>query len=190
MTRETQVLILVGLLTGLGACSADTTPTAGEPMQADAQKDADADAGDDFVRTPARPGTIFNVDYRIVGTPVVGSPVSIDLEIESSAGDDPVEIGYQVPDPSALAMEEAQPTTLTRTPAAGERRIRERVTVIPQREGRLYINVRASRSGGDGSNSTMISIPIHVGDVDTSLQEHGQLETDEQGETTRVLEGN
>jgi hypothetical protein len=35
----------------------------------------------------------------------------------------------------------------------------------------------------------MISIPIHVGDVDTSLQEHGQFETDDNGETTRVLDG-
>jgi hypothetical protein len=190
MTRQTQLLILATLLVGLGACHTETAPAPAASPEAAAQKDAVDSGEDDFVRTPARPGTVFNVDYRIIGTPIVGSPVSIDLEIESSAGDEPVEIGYQVPDPSALAMDEAQPRTLTRRPPAGERRIRERVTVVPQREGRLYVNVRASRSGGDGSNSTMISIPIHVGDVDTSLQEHGQLETDEDGETTRVLDGN
>ena len=33
----------------------------------------------------------------------------------------------------------------------------------------------------------MVSIPIHVGEVDTSLQEHGELETNDEGETTRVL---
>lgn len=189
MTRQMQFLILSVLVIGLGACNSEAPPSAAAPVDAGAQKDSAAEEGQ-FVRTPARPGTIFDVDYRIIGTPIVGSPVSIDLEIESSAGNEPVEIGYQVPDPSALAMDEAQPRTLTRTPAAGERRIRERVTVVPQREGRLYINVRASRSGGDGSNSTMISIPIHVGDVDTSLQEHGRLETDEQGDSTRVLDGN
>ena len=84
--------------------------SAGRPP-ADAEQDvvASKEAGveDDFVRTPARPGTMFKVDYRIVGTPVVGSPVSIDLEIDSTLGDEPVEIGYQIPDPSALAMDEA-----------------------------------------------------------------------------------
>jgi hypothetical protein len=190
MTRQTQLLTIAFLLIGLGACDTGTAPAVEEQADAAAQKDA-ADGGEEgFVRTPARPGTVFNVNYRIIGTPVVGSPVSVDLEIESSAGNEPVEIGYQIPDPSALSMDETQPTTLTRTPPAGERRIRERVTVVPQREGRLYINVRASRSGGDGSNSTMISIPIHVGDVDTSLQEHGRLETDAVGETTRVLDSN
>ena len=84
-------------------------------------------------------------------------------------------------------MEENQPRVLTRAPQAGERLIRERVTVVPQREGRLFINVRATRAGGDGSQTTVISIPIHVGSVDTGLVEHGELQTNEDGETTRVL---
>lgn len=185
MTRTIEFSFLVILALGLAACGGDRAPAADAPQQATAEKGAAGE--DDFVRTPARPGTMFKVDYRIVGTPVVGSPVSIDLEIDSTLGDEPVEIGYQIPDPSALAVDEAQPRTLTRAPLAGERRIRERVTVTPQREGRLFINVRTSRSNDDGSASTMISIPIHVGNVDTSLQEHGQLETDDEGETTRVL---
>lgn len=185
MTRKTQVFLLALLIFGLAACGGETPQSAETGQDAAVAKEADGD----MVRVPARPGTMFNVDYQIIGTPVVGSPVSIDLEIQSSVGNESVEIGYQVPDPSALAMDEAQPRTLTRSPSVGERSIRERITVVPQREGRLYINVRASRSGGDGSNSTMISIPIHVGDVDTSLQEHGQLETDEEGESTRVLDG-
>jgi predicted small lipoprotein YifL len=180
--------ILVFALAGLAACGGDAPPPADAAQDVAAAKEGGVEG--DFVRTPARPGTMFKVDYRIVGTPVVGSPVSIDLEIDSTLGDEPVEIGYQIPDPSALAMDEAQPRTLTRAPLAGERRIRERVTVIPQREGRLFINVRTSRSDDDGSASTMISIPIHVGNVDTSLQEHGRLETDAEGETTRVLTSN
>ena len=188
MAMNTRVSLLLLALLGLSACGADTSPPA--ETKADAEVQKEADAGDNFVRTPARPGTLFKVDYRIVGTPVVGSPVSIDLEIASTLGDEPLEIGFQIPDPSALMMDEAQPRTLTREPQAGERLIRERITVIPQREGRLFINVRASRSDDDGTASTMISIPIHVGNVDTSLQEHGRLETDDEGETTRVLTSN
>ena len=188
MTRKIGLSLLTVLVLGLSACGSDSaTPPAAEQQAAEEKS---ATSNDEFVRTPARPGTLFKVDYRIVGTPVVGSPVSIDLEIDSTLGDEPIEIGYQVPDPSVLAMDEAQPRTLTRAPLAGERRIRERVTVIPQREGRLFINVRASRSDDDGSASTMISTPIHVGNVDTTLQEHGQLETDAEGETTRVLNSN
>jgi hypothetical protein len=185
MTRQIELLFFTALVLGLTACGGDNaTPPA---AQQQAVEEEGAAAANDFVRTPARPGTLFKVDYRIIGTPVVGSPVSIDLEIESTLGDEPVEIGYQIPDPSALAMDEAQPRTLTRAPLAGERRIRERVTVIPQREGRLFINVRTSRSDDDGSASTMISIPIHVGNVDTSLRERGELETDAEGEATRIL---
>ena len=159
MMMKTFVLLLALALIGLSACGGDSTA----PSETDAAVEKEAASNDDFVRTPARPGTLFKVDYRIVGTPVVGSPVAIDLEINSTLGDEPIEIGYQIPDPSALAMDEAQPRTLTRAPQAGERLIRERITVIPQREGRLFINVRTTRSNDDGSASTMISIPIHVG---------------------------
>ena len=173
------------VLAGLVACKEQAAPPADVQEDVAVQKQADADDG--FVRTPARPGTMFKVDYRIVGTPVVGSPVAIDLDIRSTLGDEPIEVGYKVPDSSALAIDEAQPRRLIRAPLAGESSIRERVTVIPQREGRLFINVSASRSSDDSSATTMISIPIHVGNVDTSLQEHGRLETDAEGETTRVL---
>jgi hypothetical protein len=185
MTRTNRLTLLLALAVGLSACGDDSTTSTEPRDEAAAQKTASDQDG--FVRTPARPGTLFDVDYRIIGTPIVGSPVSIDLEIRSALGDEAIDIGYYIPDPSALAMDEAQLRNLTRAPQAGEASIRERVTVIPQREGRLYVNVRASRGGSDGSMSTMISIPIHVGNVDTSLQEHGELETNEEGETTRVL---
>lgn len=181
MTRRIRVLFLVLAALGLAACGDDTSESAADVA---AEKDAVAESA---ARTPGTPGTMFDVNYRIVGTPIVGSPVSIDLEIGSALGDESIEVAYQIPDPSAMIMDDAQPRTLTRRPLAGERLIRERVTVVPQREGRVFINIRATRAAGDGSNSTMISIPIHVGDVDTSLIEQGELETNDEGETTRVL---
>lgn len=184
MTRSMRVsfLALTALTAlGLAACGADTKAP---PADVAAAKDATAESA---ALTPGSPGMMFDVTYRIVGTPIVGSPVSIDLEIGSPLGDETVEVAYQIPDPSAMFMDDTQPRSLMRQPLAGERVIRERVTVVPQREGRVFINIRASRAAGDGSNSTMISIPIHVGDVDTSLVEQGELETNDEGETTRVL---
>ena len=182
MRRQNRLFLAVLAAAGLGACGG--AQDAAETVSA-------ADKGDVHGSTaalsPARPGEMFEVNYQIIGTPIVSSPVSIDLEILSAFVGDPVNISYHVPDRTSLTLDESQPDRLTRTPQAGEPLMRERVTVIPQREGRLYINVRAARELGGGSHSTMISIPIHVGDVDTSLQEHGVLETNEDGETTRVL---
>ncbi|MBT8081097.1 MAG: hypothetical protein KJP08_04930 [Gammaproteobacteria bacterium] len=182
MKRQNRTLVLVLAVAGLAACGGaeDTVEAVTGVEKSDARDSATP-------LTPARPGEMFAVDYSIIGTPIVGSPVSIELRIQSAYGGEPVSISYQVPDQSSLMLDESQPPVLTRTPLADEPVMRERVTVIPQREGRLYINVRAARELGDGSQSTMISIPIHVGDVDTSLQEHGVLETNEDGETTRVL---
>jgi hypothetical protein len=182
MRRQNRLLLTVLAAVGLSACGGadDAAETVTAAEKGDVRESAAS-------QTPASPGTMFEVNYRIIGTPIVGSPVAIDLEVRSAFGSDPVNISFQVPDRTALTLDESQPDTLTRTPRAGEPLMRERVTVIPQREGRLYINVRAARELDGGSQSTMISIPIHVGDVDTSLQEHGVLETNEDGETTRVL---
>ena len=180
MAPTLRISLLALLALGLGACGGEQDSSKVAPSEK-------APAASVATQTPGRPGSTFEVDYDIVGTPIVGSPVSIDLEIRSAFGGEEIEIAYQLPDPSALMMDEAQPRSLRRVPSADDKLIRERVTVIPQREGRLYFNVSATRSDGDGSMSTMISVPIHVGNVDTSIQEHGELQTNEEGETTRVL---
>jgi hypothetical protein len=164
-------------LAGCGG-SADS----GEPVAAVKDKPADVTA-----QTPGSPGNLFRVDYDIIGTPVVGSPVAIDLAITSLFGEEPVDLAFRIPDATALSMDPAQPRDLRRTPSSDDRTIRERVTVIPQREGRLFINVSASRTDDAGSLTSAISIPIHVGNVDTSIREQGELQTNEDGETTRVL---
>jgi hypothetical protein len=184
MKRTTRISVLALLTAALAACGGGQEN--GATQQA-AKVQKDEARADGVARTPARPGTMFKVDYQIIGTPIVGSPVSVDLEISSAFGEEPIEVAYQIPDSTSLEMTEAQPRRLTAVPLDGESRVRERVTVIPQREGRLYINVSASRDGDDGSTATMISIPIHVGNVDTSPVEQGELQTNEDGETVRVL---
>ena len=155
MKRTTRISVLALLTLALAACGGGQENGATQ-QAAEVQKD-EARA-DGVARTPARPGTMFKVDYQIIGTPIVGSPVSVDLEISSAFGEEPIEVAHQIPDSTSLEMTEAQPRRLTAVPLDGESRVRERVTVIPQREGRLYINVSASRDGDDGSTATMISI--------------------------------
>jgi len=54
--------------------------------------------------------------------------------------------------------------------AANEDWFKQQVTVIPQREGRFYLNVSASMEIPDGTLSTVMAIPIQVGNAPRVLQ--------------------
>ncbi len=193
MTMMKRIAVLAVAALGLAACGGndaqESAVAADAPDKAAVDKTRMAEtAGDDgYTTIPATPASVFRFDYKVIGTPIVGSPVSVDLLITSPLGSEPVDIAYQVVDETALAMPDAQPRKLSVAPLAGESVVRERVTVIPQREGRMYFNVTAAVQDIDGTTSTVISIPLHVGEVDTGLEEHGELKTGQDGETTRVL---
>jgi len=135
--------------------------------------------------TPVGP---VSVSYRIIGKPVVGQPIAIDLNVVSTMGAQPVTVSYRINDATAMQLAVSQPESvsiaLREDNSAGGR---QQVTVIPMREGRLYLNVSASVETETGSMSTVTAIPIQVGDAPRELQEHGELETDESGEAIRVL---
>jgi len=71
--------------------------------------------------------------------------------------------------------------------AANDDEFKQQVTVIPQREGRFYLNVSASLESEDGTMSTVIAIPVQVGSGTREMQEHGELGVDENDETIRIL---
>jgi len=130
----------------------------------------------------------FNLDYKVIGTPVVGSPVSIRLNLSSpAAGPAAVDLEYRINNVASMTFGESQPQRLRLERSANEPRLSQTVTVIPQREGRLYLNVEASYETEDGTVSTLTAIPIHVGQVSTELEEQGQLEIDEDGRSVKVL---
>ena len=176
MTPSNRIFALLIFALGSTACMDTVEPPVSSPAKAAAAETA--------TQTPGSPDDLFRIDYEIVGTPVVGSPVSIDLAISSAFGDDPVDLAFRIPDDTALMMEASQLRDLRRTPSSDDRAIRERVTVIPQREGRLFINVSASRADDERTLTSAISIPIHVGNVDTSVREQGERQAGEDGETT------
>jgi hypothetical protein len=133
------------------------------------------------------PGSPYRVTYRIIGTPIVGSPVTVDLQVESASGSHPVTLDYRIRDASSMMLAESQPARVRMEPAANERLFRQQVTVIPQREGRFYLNVSASFETENGTQSTVTAIPIQVGSGTRELQDHGEVEVDENGEAVRVL---
>ena len=108
---------------------------------------------------PVGPVTIA---YRVIGTPVVGEPVAIDIKITSSFGDLPVTVAYRINDATAMELAEAQPASVVYTPDANDELAPRQVTVIPRRGGRLYLNVQAVVDTRDGSLSTVTAIPLEV----------------------------
>lgn len=188
MTRAKIFWLTVATSMALSACGADeNTDQATAVANSDGTEQVTKQPGADNRGIQAKAGSPFAISYELIGTPIVGSPVTLNLTIASAFGPTPVEISYRITDTTALMLHEAQPESLRAEMTLNETFVEDRVTIIPQREGRVYLNVEAGVTTEEGRLSTTMAIPIHVGAVDTSPVEHGELETNEDGETTRVL---
>jgi hypothetical protein len=137
--------------------------------------------------TISKPGAPFVMSYKVIGTPIVGSPVTVNLRVTSTLGSQPLRVNYRTNDAAAMTFHEAQPLSIEMAPASEEDFVLQQVTVIPQREGRLYLNVTAAVETEEGSMSTTMAIPIQVGSGGRILEENGEVQTDEEGEAIRVL---
>ena len=174
------LLILCGL--ALAACQGD----GGDP----ASSEADAAAGTVHSKPKSaveprtaggKPSAPINLNYEIMGTPVVGLPLSINLKISSSL-DRPIRVNYRINDTTSLMFSDVQAETVSLVPIGDEAFSAEQVTVIPQREGRLFLNVSAEIDTEIGRMAKVMAIPIQVGSMRPTPQVNGELTTDEQGE--------
>jgi len=86
-----------------------------------------------------------------------------------------------------MLLGESQPATVRMEFAANETAFTQQVTIVPQREGRFYLNVSASFETADGTMSTVTAIPIQVGTGSRELEPHGEVQLDEDGNAVRVL---
>ncbi len=131
------------------------------------------------------------ISYRFVGEPVVGKAMTVDLRFASIAGDAPIAVTFRVPDTTALQIPQDQLREVAVAPNAldglSERFASHQVTVVPLREGRVYLNVAAEVETADGTMSTVTAIPLQVGDGPRALQENGSVVETESGELVRSL---
>ena len=179
------VLPAVAALT-LVACGNGDTVTA-EAKQARDTKAVAPKIERGFDGTVGKPGAPFRVSYDVVGTPIVGAPVTVNLRVSTTLGARPVTVSYRFNDESAMMFHDAQPKNVEVSPAANEEFVTQQVTIIPQREGRLYLNVATAVETEEGSRSSVVAIPIQVGTGGRILDEQGEVELDAQGEAVRVL---
>ncbi len=134
-----------------------------------------------------KPSGPVTISYRIIGKPIVGETLAIDLRITSTLEDRPFNVSYRVNDVTSMRLPESQPARVAVVPNIGEEFSAQQVIVIPLREGRLYLNVAAEFDTANGSMSTVTAIPIQVGSGARELQENGVVTTDENGELVRSL---
>ncbi|MDH3431455.1 MAG: hypothetical protein OEM60_12305 [Gammaproteobacteria bacterium] len=127
------------------------------------------------------------IDYKIIGTPVVGQPVAIELQVKSTLGPQPITLSYRVNDSTAMQFTEAQPASVSIAASKDQAPSQQQVRVIPMREGRLFLNVSASIDTESGLLSSVTAIPIQVGAAPRVLQENGELLRDESGELIHSL---
>jgi hypothetical protein len=134
-----------------------------------------------------KPQGPVRIDYRIIGTPVVGQPVTIDLKVRSNVDDASVTLSYGTSDSTAMSFPEAQQRMVSLAFVDDERTAGQQVTVIPAREGRLFLNVTAHMQTDTGSLQTVTAVPIQVGAAPRELQQNGVVTTDENGALIREM---
>jgi hypothetical protein len=127
------------------------------------------------------------IDYRIIGTPIVGQPLAVDIEVMSLVGEQPVTLSYRINDSTSLELAESQPADVSVVPATDGGTSVQQVRLVPLREGRLFLNVAASVAFDGGTVSTAIAIPILVGNAPREPEQNGTITTDEQGEAIHSL---
>jgi hypothetical protein len=130
-----------------------------------------------------KPSAPISIDYTVIGTPVVGQPVNINLEVSTSLGNRPVTLNYRINDARNLSFPQAQPQRVALAAPADAGRAAQQVTVIPQREGRLYLNVSAEVETEAGMMMKSMAIPIQVGRAPQQQETNGELREGLDGET-------
>jgi len=142
--------------------------------------------GADAMRT-AKPQGPVTIAYKIIGTPVVGLPVGVDLRVQSNLGPQPITLSYRVNDSTAMEFAQAQAASVSIAANNDTGSSLQQVQVVPLREGRLFLNVSATIETESGTMSTVTAIPIEVGEAPRQPEENGEVLTDENGELVRSL---
>ena len=144
-------LLAIGLLSngcGDGTRTKGTTtsaaPTSGEPLGID------------------EPGAPIEFRYAVNGSPVVGKPVSVSVTLTTPVEDRPIRLTYRAPEAGSLTFPESQATSVDVLPIGDAERRPLQVTVIPQRDGRVFLTVVASMETDTGAVMRSISIPLQV----------------------------
>ncbi len=162
---------LASMILGLTACQNDDTST-------QVAKPAMPSTGEVITSSPGKPTAPISISYEILGNAIVGQPVLINVVIRSAEG--PVNVEYSIVDGSAMVFQSGQVERLEiADPSLSNV---QQLSVIPQREGRMYVNVSAQVQAPIGLAIRSIAIPIKVGRALKETSSNGELVEGPDGE--------
>lgn len=184
MNRKPSARILLLLFSGLAlaACqSGDDVPAGSATPAKPSALHSKPDKAGEPRRSPGKPSAPIHIDYEIMGMAVVGVPLSINVKV-TSALDKEITVNYRIADSMSLMFTNAQARRVLLVPVGDDAFSPEQVTVIPQREGRLFLTVSAEVETEVGTMSRVMAIPIQVGSQRPAPQLNGELTAGEEGE--------
>lgn len=177
----TKFTLLGAMALFLVACGDESATTGAVPPESKSAKIA-ANPG----TSPGKPSAPIKIDYEVLGKAVVGLPVSINVEVRGTRGDvGPVSVSYSINDRSALLFQEGQVVRLEISEL--REASMQQLTVVPQREGRLYVNVSAAVQTPGGAMIKSMAIPIQVGNAPEPVRTDAEAKTGPDGETVLSL---
>jgi hypothetical protein len=182
----TFLIALALLLVGISACQDDGASTESSAT-AESAIDSASVAAQPIAILPTtsrgKPTAPIDISYEVIGNAIVGSPVSINIVVTSDRG--PVNVQYSIVDNSALMFQVGQVERLDIVdPSSGSV---QQLAVIPQREGRVYVNVSAEIPTSNGLNIRSISIPIQVGSAPAEPTAAGEMTEGPGGEIVNSM---
>jgi hypothetical protein len=170
------------MLVAVSACQDNSSSTGPAPAVTEAV-DAVPSVAATATASPGKPTAPIDISYEIVGNAIVGSPVMINIVVTSDYG--PVNVEYSIVDNSALMFQSGQ--VERREVLDPSSRSVQQLSVIPQREGRVYVNVSADIPTVDGLNIRSMSIPIQVGSAPEQPADNGEMVEGPGGEVVNSL---
>lgn len=165
----------------IAACGDESSSTASTSTTKAAAKFADQEK-----TSPGKPSAPITIDYEVLGKAIVGLPVSINVRVRGTRDDlGPVAVSYSINDRSALRFQEGQVERLE-VPDLRAARM-EQLAVVPQREGRLYVNVSVEVETAGGSMIKSMAIPIQVGSAPEPTRNDGEVKEGPDGELVQSM---
>lgn len=189
MFDKSAVRILIALFSGvmISACqdngngaTSEASQDAQSPVATSSKPSNSLDEAN--ARSPGKPTAPVSIRYDVVGNAVVGQPVAINLQVSSSQPGQAVTLHYRTNDSSAMVFPESQALRIDMNAAPDDSPRMQQVSVIPQREGRLFLNVSAEVQTVNGTMFRSVAIPIQVGAGSRQPEVNGEIRETAEGE--------